>query len=79
MSLATKAATTAAAEPVVTTASITAGVTAAIALLVAFGVPVNDEQKVAIIGVVAVVAPLVVTVARRYVTPVRGGEHRVEG
>lgn len=61
--------TTPASEPVVTTASITAAVSALIALLVSFGVDLTEAQTTAILGVVAVVAPLVVIVARRYVTP----------
>lgn len=57
-------------EPLVTVASITAGVAAIIALLVSFGVPVTPEQQTAILGVVAVVAPIVVAfVARGHVTP----------
>lgn len=57
-------------EPLVTVASITAGVAAIIALLVSFGVPVTPEQQTAILGVVAVVAPIIVAiVARGSVTP----------
>ncbi len=57
-------------EPLVTVASITAGVAAIIALLVSFGIPVTPEQQTAILGVVAVVAPIVVAlVARGRVTP----------
>lgn len=57
-------------EPLVTLASITAGVTALLALLVAFGIPITQEQQVAILGVVAVAAPFVVAVAGRgRVTP----------
>ena len=57
-------------EPLVTLASITAGVTALLALLVAFGIPITQEQQVAILGVVAVVAPFVVAIAgRAQVTP----------
>lgn len=56
-------------EPVITTASITAAVSALIALLVAFGIDLTEEQTTAILGVVAVAAPLVVIIARRYVTP----------
>lgn len=56
-------------EPLITLASITAGVTALLALLVAFGIPITQEQQVAILGVVAVVAPMVVAViGRRFVT-----------
>ena len=57
-------------EPLVTLASITAGAAALLALLVAFGIPITQEQQVAILGVVAVAAPFVVAVAGRgRVTP----------
>ena len=56
-------------EPVLTTAGITAAAAAVIALVVAFGVDLSDVQTEAILGVVAVAAPLVVILARRYVTP----------
>lgn len=60
-------------EPVVTVASITAAVAALIGVLVAFGVPLTDDQQKALLGLVAVVAPLVAAViARRKVTPVAG-------
>lgn len=59
-------------EPLVTVASATALVAAVVALVVAFGVPLTDEQQTAILGLASVVAPLVVGfVARRRVTPVR--------
>lgn len=58
-------------EPAITVASITAVVVAAIALLVAFGVQVSDEQAAAIVGFVAVVGQLVAGyVTRGKVTPV---------
>lgn len=58
-------------EPAVTVASITAAVAAVLALLAAFGLPVSPEQQTAILGVVAVIGPLVVGVlARRFVVPV---------
>lgn len=57
-------------EPVLTAATIAALVTAVVALLKAFGVPLTNDQAVAITGVVGVVAPLVAAfVARRRVTP----------
>lgn len=56
-------------EPVLTTAGITAAVAAVIALLVAFGVELSEVQTTAILGVVAVIAPLVVILARQWVTP----------
>lgn len=58
-------------EPVLTSASITALVSAVIALLVAFGLKLNGDQQTAILGVVAIAAPLVVAlVSRPRVTPV---------
>lgn len=57
-------------EPVLTVASITAGVTAIIGLLVAFGLDLTEEQRTAILSIVAVVAPLIVVYARKFVTPV---------
>lgn len=57
-------------EPLITAATITALVTAVIALLVAFGVPMSDDQQAAILGLVAVLAPVVVgLLARAKVTP----------
>lgn len=58
-------------EPVLTVAGITAGVTAVLALLVSFGMDLTDAQTNGILGVVAVVAPLVVAYSRKYVTPVK--------
>lgn len=57
-------------EPLITVASVTAVITAVVGLLVAFGVPLTDEQQTAILAVVAAVAPLAVgLVARQLVTP----------
>ena len=57
-------------EPLITIATITAGGTAVLGLLVAFGVPITEGQQVAILGVVAVVAPVVVAlIGRGLVTP----------
>ncbi|WP_058234106.1 hypothetical protein [Devriesea agamarum] len=56
-------------EPVISAATITAIVAALIALLIAFGIPISEDQKVAILGLVAVIAPIIVMVARKYVTP----------
>ena len=59
-------------EPLLTVASVTAAATAIIGLLVAFGLELSGEQQTAILGVVAVVAPVVVgVVARRKVTPTK--------
>ncbi len=52
-------------EPLFTVGSITALVTAVLALVVAFGLPVSDDQQTAILGVVAVAAPLVVAAVGR--------------
>lgn len=58
-------------EPLITVATITAAVTAVLGLLVASGVDVSDDLQKAILGVVAVAAPLVVGfLARPKVTPV---------
>lgn len=46
-------------EPARIIGLITGGVTAVIALLVAFGVDLTDEQQAAILGLVAAVAPVV--------------------
>ena len=57
-------------EPLVTTASVTALVAALVGLLVAFNVPLTDDQQKAILAAAAVVAPIVVgLVARGRVTP----------
>ncbi|MDQ3540481.1 MAG: hypothetical protein M3440_07310 [Chloroflexota bacterium] len=46
-------------EPARLIASITGGVAALIALLVAFGVDLTEDQKTAILGIVAVAAPII--------------------
>ena len=57
-------------EPLISISSIVAAATAVIALLVAFGVPLTEDQKVAILGLVGVIAPVVVAlVTRGKVTP----------
>ena len=57
-------------EPLISVSSIVAAATAVIALLVAFGVPLTEDQKVAILGLVGVVAPVIVAlVTRGKVTP----------
>lgn len=65
-------------EPVISTATITSAVTAVLALLVAFGLPLTDAQQVAILGVTAVVAPLVVIYARRWTVPAAQVVERLE-
>jgi hypothetical protein len=57
--------TSEASEPLVTVGGITAAATAVIGLLVAFGLPVTDDQQAAILGVVAVLAPLAVALIGR--------------
>lgn len=52
-------------EPLVTVGSLTAAATALLALLVAFGLDLSADQQSAILGVVAVVAPIVVAVVGR--------------
>lgn len=57
-------------EPLITVATVTAAVTAILALLTAFGIPLSEQQQTAILGVVAVAAPLAVgLLARSQVTP----------
>jgi len=56
-------------EPVITVASLTAAVSAIITLAVSFGLDLTDDQRQAILGAVSVAAPLVVMVARRFVSP----------
>lgn len=58
-------------EPAAVVGSITAAVSAIIALFVAFGLDLTDEQVAAILAVVAVVAPIVSgLITRGKVTPV---------
>jgi hypothetical protein len=47
-------------SPVWSAATVTAIVSALITLLVAFGVPINQDQTAALMGFVAVVAPIAV-------------------
>ena len=57
-------------EPLISVSSIVAAATAIVALLVAFGVPLTEDQKVAILGLVGVIAPVIVAlVTRGRVTP----------
>lgn len=52
-------------EPVWSAGALTATVTAILALVVAFGLPLTAAQEAAILGVAAVVAPLVAAWAGR--------------
>ena len=58
-------------EPLVTRASLVALTTAVIAVAVAFGLPLTEEQQKALIGLAGVLAPIAAAVwARGQVTPV---------
>ena len=52
-------------EPVISVAGITAAASALLALVVSFGFDLNADQQVAIMGVVAVLAPLLVGLIAR--------------
>lgn len=52
-------------EPAISVASITAAVTAIIALLVAYGFDISGEQQTALLGVVAVIGPVIVGIVTR--------------
>lgn len=56
---------TAPSEPLISVGGITAAVTAVIGLLVAYGLHISDGQQSAILGVVAVLAPLIVALLGR--------------
>ena len=57
-------------EPAITAGSIVALVGAVIAVAIAFGAPITPEQKEAVLGLVAVVAPILVAILiRPHVTP----------
>lgn len=61
-------------EPLVTVATITAAAVALIAVLTNFGLDLTEGQEASLLGVVAVIAPLVVAaLARPKVTPVGSG------
>lgn len=53
-------------EPAAIIGGITAFVTAVLALLVAYGVDISQTQQTAILGLVAVVAPLIAALAIRF-------------
>lgn len=65
-------------EPIITVAGVTAGAAALIAVLVSFGVPLSDEQTQAVLGLVAVAAPLVVIAARKWTVPEDAVVERVD-
>lgn len=57
-------------EPAITIGAVSAAVAAILALLTAFGVPLDDAQEKAILGVVAALGPIVTgLLIRRKVTP----------
>jgi cobalamin biosynthesis protein CbiG len=47
-------------QPIITSATVVAFVSAVLVLGVSFGLPITDEQRNAILAVVAIVAPLAV-------------------
>ena len=57
-------------EPAVTVGGISALAAAILAVLVAFGAQITPDQQKAILGLVAVVAPIIAAVViRQFVTP----------
>lgn len=52
-------------EPSVIVGTITGAAAAVIAVLVAFGVPITDDQRTALLGLVAVLAPVIAAVIIR--------------
>lgn len=53
-------------KPVMTAGGVSAAVAALIALLVSFGLPISEDQTNAILGLVAVAAPLVTAYLTRH-------------
>lgn len=67
-------------EPLWTVAGLTAAAAAVVAVLVAFEVPLTDEQQIAVLGLVSVLAPTVVAlIGRGLVTPNGSVAERVKG
>lgn len=57
-------------EPAITIGLIGTAAASVLALLVAFGVPLDPEQQKAILGVVAALGPIIAAViTRRFVSP----------
>ena len=55
-------------EPLFTVGSVTAAAAAALALIAAFGLDLTEDQKTAVLGIVAVAAPFIVAwIGRRRV------------
>ena len=66
-------------EPLVNVATVTAAAAALIGLLVAFGVPLTEDQEKALLGVVAIAAPFVVAYfGRKRVTPTAKAKRAVD-
>lgn len=67
-------------EPAITIGTISAAVGAIIALAVSFGVPLSEDQQIAILGVVAAVGPIVAAIiTRRFVSPAdKPNTHRAD-
>lgn len=67
-------------EPAITIGGISAAVGAVIALCVAFGVPLTEDQQIAILGVVAALGPIIAAViTRRFVSPAQSeNTHRAD-
>lgn len=66
-------------EPAITIGGISAAVGAFIALCVAFGVPLTEDQQGAILGVVAALGPIIAAViTRRFVSPAAANTHRAD-
>jgi hypothetical protein len=65
-------------EPAVTAGVVVALATAVLALLIAFKVPITDDQRTAILGVVAVLAPFIAAlIIRAFVTPTKKVDQQV--
>jgi hypothetical protein len=57
-------------EPSITAGAISALAAAVLTVLVSFGIPLTSEQREAVLGLVAVVAPIIVALLiRGHVTP----------
>lgn len=68
-------------EPAVIVNAVTAFITAAIGVLVAFGVDVTEDQRNAILGLVAAISTLILIagpIIRQYVTPVEKAEAKID-
>lgn len=67
-------------EPAITIGSISAAVAAIIAVAVAFGIPISEDQQIALLGVVAAVGPIVTAIiTRRFVVPTGAVAEELDG